>query len=122
LFSQKNTFVFPDPVTKFVPVIVPEKFCPAVGVLGFRVKPVNVGPACALETVSGHEFEGVPDAPFLTCTVKLPDESTAAPESCVEVRFRPETTQELFVGHPGPRKKTSVLEMKLFPETVKLKG
>jgi hypothetical protein len=45
LFSQKNTFVFPDPVTKFVPVIVPEKFCPAVGVLGFLAKLLIVGGA-----------------------------------------------------------------------------
>jgi hypothetical protein len=60
LASQNWTVVLPDPVTKFVPVTVPLKLCPAVGVLGLRVKLLTVGGAAAQFRLLGEFVSSTP--------------------------------------------------------------
>ena len=79
--------------------------------------------AGGLDTVNEKVFDGVPPEPLRACTVNEPAASSATPLSCVEVRVKPDTTHELLVEQPGPRKKTSAFEvLKFVPVTVKLKA
>jgi len=81
---------------------------------------LSTGVGGVLDTFKGQVSDGVPVGPLRTRTVKLPAARTAGPLSSVDVRLRAVTTQEESVGQPGPRKKTSAFERKLFPSTVKL--
>jgi hypothetical protein len=56
-------------------------------------------------------FDGVPPGPLRTCTVNDPAARTAAPLNCVEVRVNPDTTHDVLVEQPGPRKNTSALDV-----------
>ena len=87
------------------------KDCPCTGGLGDLVIPLIVGTGVPLPTAKATVFDGVPPTPFLTCAVKEPAAKTAEPLNCVEVLVSPETTQDVFVGQPGPRKNTSAFEM-----------
>ena len=80
-----------------------------------------VGVGTALLSVRGQVFDGAPADPLRTCTVNEPDAKIAFPFSWFEVLFKLETTQAEAVAQPGPRKKTSALEvLKLVPSIVKL--
>jgi hypothetical protein len=69
LASQNWTVVLPDPVTKFVPVTVPLKLCPAVGVLGLGVKLLTVG--APMPTVNGDGERALPPE-VMTLTLHEP--------------------------------------------------
>jgi hypothetical protein len=94
---------------KFNPVSVIVKACALIGGLGAVVSPLMLG--AGLATVNDRVLEGVPPEPLRTCTVNDPAASTAAPLNCVEVRVSPDTTHEVLVEHPGPKKNTSAFDV-----------
>src|SRR4051794_21159676 len=72
----------------------------------------------ALLTVRGQVLDGAPTDPLRTCTVNDPEAKIATPWSWVAVLFKLETTQAELVAQPGPRKKTSALEVLKFVASI----
>src|SRR5258705_41778 len=96
-----------NPLWKFVPVSVNVVVWPLLADGGLIELIVGVAPV----TVIGHVPEGVPAGPFRTCAVNEPAASVAGPLNCVPLRVSAETTHDVLVAHPGPRKNTSAFDV-----------
>lgn len=105
----KKTVEFDE--SKFDPDNVSVNACPLIGGLGEVVSWLITGATGGFDTVSEKVSDDAPPEPLRTCTVNEPAAKTAAPLTCVVVLVSPETTHDVLVGHPGPRKNTSAFDV-----------
>lgn len=111
-----------DPGSRFVPLMVKVKNCPATGGLGDVVIVLMRAPMI----LSVSPPDGVPAKPFWTLTLKTPSPNVAVPLNCVELLLHSALLRTMHFadsGQPGPVMTTMADPgSKPVPRTVKSNG